>query len=210
MKDRLWIAAAGATAAVVTATALAVSAAQGSGAVTEAEPRSEPPRTTKTCVGTRPVGSLPGPGAEVGPPDNTPLFRVLFYIDDRGASKYSDVFTGLSVDEDQNATDVWRIPSAAFDADLCGAAEKGVTVRLHDAVVNREDVDALVKRISDDLDRWGDSSHGFEIYTVGPDESGYVSVGVNDPAKARPALQKAYRDAGIEIRVRQEEQPTLG
>ncbi|MET7353450.1 hypothetical protein [Streptomyces mirabilis] len=63
------------------------------------------------------------------------------------SARYAAVYTGLSVDEEDRAMDVYRMPSASFDADLCGAAEKGVTVRLHDTDANRTDLEALADRM---------------------------------------------------------------
>lgn len=198
MKNRTWLAAATATAtgAVVVASALWIDAlgtghtdgglraAPGTRAASPSTPGQD------QCVGTRPHGSLPGyPGAEEGSPDNTPLYRVLAHIDELAAGRHSAVFTGLSVDEEHETAHVWRIPSAAFDADVCGAAEKGVTVRLYDTDVSRGDLDALAARISDDIDRWDGT---FQMREVGVDERGFVRVGVDDPDRAEPVIKKAY------------------
>jgi len=157
--------------------------------------RAEPAQPT-VCVGKQPVGSLPGPGPDVGEPDNTPLYRVLAYVEKRGEARYRTVFTGLSVDEAHQATDVYRIPSEAFDADICGAAEKGVTVRLHDTDVTKRELDDLTERIGADMNRWDGT---FELREVGPDIRGFVRVGVDDPAKAEPVITKAYGKKHIKV-----------
>ena len=163
------------TAAVVAASAVALVAVQGSSA---AAGGGESPTV---CVGTRPVGSLPGPEPS--------LFRVLAYIEKRGETRYRSVFTGLSVDEDQRTADVYRIPSQAFDADICAHAEKGVRVRVHDTDVTARRLDALVERIGgDDMSRWDDR---FDLRSVGPDPSGFVVFGVDDPATADLIVKKA-------------------
>ncbi|MGI5456901.1 hypothetical protein ACQEWB_27805 [Streptomyces sp. CA-249302] len=74
----------------------------------------------------------------MGADDGSPLERVLAHIDRlAGRKPCTTVFTGLSVDEDRQTADVWRIPSAAFDDEVCGSALKGVTVRLHDTDVDQ-------------------------------------------------------------------------
>ncbi|MFJ8990391.1 hypothetical protein ACIRQH_08450 [Streptomyces sp. NPDC102279] len=137
-------------------------------------------RTTE-CVGTRPAGSLPGPGPS--------LFRVLDYVQKRGDTRFRNVFTGLSVDEGRRTADVYRIPSRAFDADVCANAEQGVRVRLHATDVSGARLDALVERVGDDMDRWDGR---FELREVGPDHRGFVFFGVDDPAAAEPVLRKAF------------------
>ncbi|MGW2719604.1 hypothetical protein [Streptomyces sp. NPDC001492] len=184
--NRTWIASAGASVALVVATGLYVQA-MGAGH-TDGGLRSDPVRvesaaTDRTCVGTRPVDSLPDRD------DGTPLTRVVIHVDDLARKKYSDVYTGLSVDEDHQVTDVWRIPSAAFDDEVCGVAVRGVTVRLHDTDVSRRTLDALSDRIGDDMRRWDGT---FEMREVAADERGFVLIGVDDPDKAEPILKEAY------------------
>ncbi|WP_330305939.1 MULTISPECIES: hypothetical protein [unclassified Streptomyces] len=153
------------------------------------------PKAPTVCVGKQPVGSLPGP--KHGDPDGTPLYRVMAYVEKRAEKHYRTVYTGLSVDQAHQATDVYRIPSEAFDADVCGAAEKGVTVRLHDTDINEKDLTALSDRISADMNRWDGT---FELREVGPDVRGFVFVGVDDPAKARPVIAKAFGKKHIRVR----------
>ncbi|WP_406475552.1 hypothetical protein [Streptomyces sp. NBC_01615] len=153
------------------------------------------PKAPTVCVGKQPVGSLPGP--KHGETDGTPLWRVMAYVEKRADKHYRTVYTGLSVDQDHQATDVYRIPSDAFDADVCGAAEKGVTVRLHDTDINEKDLTALSDRISADMNRWDGT---FELREVGPDVRGFVFVGVDDPAKARPVIAKAFGKKHIRVR----------
>jgi hypothetical protein len=109
----------------------------GSGSVTGARPKSETspdpspkpslsPGPSRTCVGARPVRGLPTLD------DNSPMYRVADHIDKLAAGGYTAVYTGMAVNNETQTLDVWRIPSARFDADVCGAALKGVTVRLHD------------------------------------------------------------------------------
>ncbi|MFD3581523.1 hypothetical protein [Streptomyces sp. NPDC058683] len=140
-------------------------------------------RGRSSCVGHEPVGSPPGVD------DDSPLERVVVRVDTLVRKRYSDVYTGLSVDEKHQTADIWRIPSAAFDDEVCGAALKGVTLRLHDTDVNRKTLDALADRIGDDMKRWDGT---FEMREVGVDEQGVVLVGVDHPDKARPLLEQAY------------------
>jgi len=173
----------GAASAVLTAGALlALGAIQGCGG-------DSGPASATTCVGAQPVGSLPGP-------DDTPLGRVATYVD-ATARHYPTSFTGLSVNAAAQAADVYRIPSKAFDADICGAAEKGVTVRLHDTDVSKVDLDALAARVSADMHRWDGT---FSLREVGVASEGYVSIGVDDPAKATPILTKAFGSQYLKVR----------
>ena len=184
--NRTWIASAGATAALVVAAGLYVQALEPGHS--DGGLRSDPVRvksadTERTCVGTRPVGSLPGRD------DDTPLTRLVIHVDDLAEKKYSDVYTGLSVDEAHQSADVWRMPSAAFDDEVCGAAVRGVTVRLHGTDVSGKTLSALSDRIGDDMRRWDGT---FQMREVAADERGFVIIGVDDPYTAEPILKKAY------------------
>ncbi|MFF4250867.1 hypothetical protein ACFY1L_06655 [Streptomyces sp. NPDC001663] len=204
MRNRTWVASAGATVALVVATGLYVQALETGH--TDGGLRADPGRvrsapTDRTCVGTRPVDSLPDRD------DGTPLMRVVVHIDELAQKKYSDVYTGLSVAEDDSAADVWRMPSAALDDEVCGSAVKGVTVRLHDTDVNGKTLAALSDRIGDDMKRWDGT---FQMREVGVDEHGFVHVGVDDPGKAEPILKKAYGEHnGRYIRVEYADQAEL-
>ncbi|MFD9006577.1 hypothetical protein ACFV0T_37495 [Streptomyces sp. NPDC059582] len=138
---------------------------------------------TSLCVGHKPVGSPPAVD------EDSLLGKVAAHVDTLVRERYSDVYTGLSVDEDHQTADIWRIPASAFDDEVCGAAPMGVTLRLHDTDVNRKTLDALADRVSDDMKRWDGT---FEMREVGVDAWGVVLVGVDDPDKARPLLEKAY------------------
>ncbi|WP_405870329.1 MULTISPECIES: hypothetical protein [unclassified Streptomyces] len=190
MRNRIWIAAAGATAAVAVAAGLWIDAL-GTGHTDgglKADPAGIKAATGDgKCVGTRPVDSLPDAD------DGTPLMRVVVHIDKLSAHKrYASVFTGLSVDDDDQAADVWRIPSAAFDDEVCGSAVKGVTVRLHDTDIDRKTLDRLSDRIGDDMKRWDGT---FQMREVAVDEHGFVLIGVDDPDKAEPIIKKAYGES---------------
>jgi len=195
MRNRTWIASAGATVALVAATGLYVQAlgtGHGDGAGLRADPGRVPSvvahvPTRHECVGHRPVGSLPAVD------DGSPLERVLAHIDELARRKpYRTVFTGLSIDEDRQIANVWRVPSDTFDAAVCGSAVKGVTVRLYSTDVDRRTLDALSDRIADDIRRWDGT---FRMREVGVDEQGFVLVGVDHPDKARPIIEKAYGKA---------------
>ncbi|MEV7991465.1 hypothetical protein AB0O67_05985 [Streptomyces sp. NPDC086077] len=96
---------------------------------------------------------------------------------------------------------VYRVPSADFDAGDCGAAGKGVTLRLYDTDVNRGELEALAGRVSADMHRW----HGtFQLREVGVDERGWVHVGVDDPRAAREVAVEEF--GGEHIRVVQVEE----
>lgn len=141
------------------------------------------------CVGTRPAP----PDAD---PDVTALDRTVIRIDKLAAGEHSAVFTGLGVDQDKNAADVWRIPSERFDEAACDAAEKGVKLRLHSADVDRKTLDALADRISEDMYRWDGT---FQMREVGVDERGFVHVGVDDPKKAEPLVKKEFGPRYIKV-----------
>ncbi|MFF4276404.1 hypothetical protein [Streptomyces sp. NPDC001536] len=197
MTNRRWIAAAVATAGVVVGAALYIDeletghtdgglldgARKGAVAAAPSAPAED------WCVGTRPAP----PDAD---PDVTPLDRTVIRIDKLVAGAHSAVFTGLGVDEDKNAADVWRIPSEPFDTAACDAAEKGVKLRLHPADVDRKTLDALADRISEDMYRWDGT---FQMREVGVDERGFVRVGVDDPKKAEPLVKKEFGPRYIKV-----------
>jgi hypothetical protein len=196
MGNRTWIASAGATVALVVAVGLYVEALETGhtdGGLRTAPMRVKAAAADRTCVVTRPGHCLPERD------DGTPLMRVVGHIDELAQKKYSDVYTGLSLDEDTRTTDVWRIPSTALDDEVCGDAVKGVTVRLHDTDVSGRTLAALSDRIGDDMHRWDGT---FELREVAAAERGFVVIGVDDPGKAEPILKKAYgRDNARYIRV---------
>ncbi|MET9406706.1 hypothetical protein ABZX90_13240 [Streptomyces sp. NPDC002935] len=170
-----------ATGGVVAATAVALMAVQGSSA--DAGGRETPvAEHTTVCAGTQSAHSLPGR-------ETSSALRLAIYTDKRGGTRHKSVFTSVSVDERGNSVSVYRIPSKAFDADICGHAEKGVKVRIHDSDVTRRQLSAMVDRVGDDMDRWDGR---FALYTVGLDGSGHVVFGVDDRATAEPILKKAF------------------
>ena len=138
--------------------------------------------SAKVCAGTRPEGSLDGPA-------ETPLDRTLSQVNEMAHDRYSDVFTGLEVDEEGSDLSVHRMPSASFDAAVCATAEKGVTVRLYDTDIIEAGITALADRISEDMNRWDGT---FQLREVGPDGRGHVHVGVDDPDTAEPILREAF------------------
>ncbi|MGW3288221.1 hypothetical protein ACWDR3_26655 [Streptomyces sp. NPDC001002] len=187
----------GAAVAVVLALG-AVQACGGEGVRVSTAPETGDPTV---CVGQRPVDSLPDRD------DGTPLMRVVVHVEDLARKRYAAVYTGLSVDEDDSAADIWRIPSDAFDTAVCEAAVKGVTLRLHDTDVNGRTLTRLADRISDDMKRWDGT---FQMREVGPDERGFVHVGVDDPDTAEPILKKAYGEKNARyIRVEYVDQAEL-
>ncbi|GAA3788362.1 hypothetical protein ACFS5L_20660 [Streptomyces phyllanthi] len=185
-----------ATGTVITVLALGV--LQGAGAA-GADSGNEP---ADTCVGKQ------AEGPKGSAPDDRPLYRALAYIEN-AAKEHRGIFTGLAVDDETGTAHVYRVPgeeAEGFDADICGAAEKGVTVRLYDTEVAQRELEALVDRISDDMERWeGD----FSIWSIGLDADSVV-VGVSDPAKAGPILRDAYGEETMRhVRIEQEQQATL-
>jgi hypothetical protein len=191
MKKYLWVFVAVTVVGVAVLAALSVrgllNLGADSGSVADVRPKSDT-RSDRECVGTRPVESLPSAD------DDSPLMRVVFRVDKVSqAKRYAAVHTGLSLDQDRQVVDVWRVPDAAsstaFDDEVCGSAVKGVTVRLHGADIDRMALDALSDRIADDMKRWDGT---FQMRQVGPDERGFVRVGVDDPDTARPIVEKAY------------------
>ncbi len=193
VRHRTWIAAGLATAGVVVAAGLYIDELEtghtdGGSRVGPAEIKAA--ATDRKCVGTRPA---PTDGDSL--PD-TPLDRTLVHLDKLTAGRHAALYTGLSVDDDDNAADVWRIPSTAFDTAACAAAEKGVTVRLHSTDVNREDLTALAERIGEGMNRWEGT---FALREVSVDERGYVAVGVDDPDKARPVLEREFGERYLKV-----------
>jgi hypothetical protein len=173
------------TAAAGAVLALAALQGSGAGAQTVADASSSPSSSVTVCHGTRPEGSLP----DLGFPDDTPLQRTLNHVDKIAHGRYAEKFTSMAVDEEGSSADIYRIPSASFDAAVCGTAEKGVTVRLHDTDINEADITALADRISEDMSRWDGT---FQLREVGQDGRGHVLVGVDDPETAEPILRKAF------------------
>lgn len=165
-------------------------------------------KPSKVCVGTQPEGKLPRWGPKGSRPDDTPLYRVLAYID-KTAKGYRSIFTGWAVDDESRAADVYRIPGKEadrLDADLCGAAEKGVTVRLYDTDITERRLKALVDRVSGDMDRWKGT---FMIWSVGMSSGATVGIGVSDAEKAEPILREAYGEEAMRhIEIEEEEQAT--
>lgn len=189
------------TSAVVAGTALVLGGLQGASAGTQTVEDVSTP--AKVCFGARPEGSLAGHGA----PEDTPLDRTLGYVDGLTYGRHADVFTGLVVDEDGRAVEIYRIPSEAFDTDVCGATEQGVTVRLYDRDINEKDLNALSDRIGDDMRRWDGT---FSMRSVGLDGTGHVHIGVDDPGTAEPILREAYGDQNAKyLRIEYEPQAEL-
>ncbi|MFI0964198.1 hypothetical protein ACH4S8_22715 [Streptomyces sp. NPDC021080] len=184
---------------VVAATAVALVAIQGSAAGTGGE-RAPVAEHTAVCSGTRPAHTLPGRESAV--------LRTAAYADRIGKGRHKNVYTGVSVDERHNAVDVYRIPSKAFDADLCAHAEKGLKVRIHDTDITERRLMAFVDEVGDDMDRWDGR---FRLNQVGPDVHGYVVFGVDRPATAGPILEKAFGAFWARhIKVIRTETPSLG
>ncbi|MEU6380081.1 hypothetical protein [Streptomyces sp. NPDC046909] len=202
MRNRSWIVAAVATAGVVVASALYIDALEtGHADVDVAASFSPSPPAEDWCVGTLPAP----PDAD---PEEPPLERTLVRLDKLAAGEHADVFTGMGVDEDANAADIWRIPSSdRFDTAACDAAEKGVTLRLHPADVNRKTLDALADRISEDMNRWDGT---FQLCEVGVDERGFVRVGVDDPKKAEPLVKKEFGPRYIKVEHVEQAQADVG
>ncbi|BBC34872.1 hypothetical protein SGFS_061660 [Streptomyces graminofaciens] len=149
--------------------------------------------TAKVCVGKQPKGGDEGYGSP-----NNPLERLLTYVEKavEGKGRHAAVYTALSVGDDYRSTDIYRIPSAAFDEDICGTAEQGVTVRLHDSDINEQDLSALADRITDDMTRWDGT---FDMRSVGLDGMGHVRVGVDDPETAESIIHEAYGEKHIRV-----------
>jgi hypothetical protein len=170
------------TAAAGAVLALAALQGSGAGAQTVADVSSSP---ATVCHGTRPEGTL----TDLGFPDDTPLQRTLNHVDKIAYGRYAEKFTSMAVDEEGSSADIYRIPSASFDAAVCGIAEKGVTLRLHDTDIDEEGLTAIVDRISEDMGRWDGT---FQLREVGLDGRGHVHIGVDDPETAEPILRKAF------------------
>ncbi|MBA2806999.1 hypothetical protein E0500_005955 [Streptomyces sp. KM273126] len=113
------------------------------------------------------------------------------------------------MDDANQAANVYRIPGKDADkrdADLCGAAEKGVTVRLYDTDVTEGELKGVVDRISGDMGRWKGT---FMIWTVGM-TSHSVNVGVSDPEKAEPILRETYGEEVMRhVTIERSGQPTI-
>ncbi|MFF7450670.1 MULTISPECIES: hypothetical protein [unclassified Streptomyces] len=206
MTNLRWLAAAVATAGVVVGSALYIDALETGHGESDgglrAGPRASAPvevkaagpaQTESECVGSRPG---PPESKDTDAPEDTPLERTLARIDQLAAGEHSAVYTGMGVDEDENAADIWRIPSGAFDKAACDAAENGVTLRLHAADADRRTLDALADRISEDMTRWDGT---FQLREVGVDERGFVRIGVDDPKTAEPLVKKEFGDRYLRV-----------
>ncbi|MFM9692182.1 hypothetical protein [Streptomyces europaeiscabiei] len=143
---------------------------------------------SSTCHGTQPKGGITGQAGDGVPEDDTPLYRTLGYVDKLVTGRYSAIYTGLGLDEDEASVDIYRIPSEPFDTAVCDAAEKGVTIRLHDRDINEKDLTTLLDRISEDMNRWDGT---FNMREAGLDGTGHLVIGVDDPDTAEPILRKA-------------------
>ncbi|MFE7839344.1 hypothetical protein ACFU53_25820 [Streptomyces sp. NPDC057474] len=174
------------SAAVSIATALvALGTLQGSAADAQnVEAVSSPSRI---CHGTQPKGSLTG-NARDGFPEETPLDRTLGYVDKLATGRHSAIYTGMALDDETATLDVYRIPSKPFDTAVCEAAEKGVTIRLHDRDINEKDLNTLLDLISEDMSRWDGT---FNLREAGLDGTGFIEIGVDDPNTAEPILREA-------------------
>ncbi|MFD3837644.1 hypothetical protein ACFWWC_15450 [Streptomyces sp. NPDC058642] len=71
-----------------------------------------------------------------------------------------------------------------------------MTLRLHSTDVDRRTLDALADRISEDMYRWDGT---FQLREVGVDERGFVHVGVDDPKKAEPLVEKEFGPRYIQV-----------
>ncbi|EMF52782.1 MULTISPECIES: hypothetical protein [Streptomyces] len=178
----------GTTVAVAVAV-LALGGLQGSTADAQTVEAVSSPSTT--CHGAQPKGGSTGHSGDGVPEDDTPLYRTLDHVDKLVTGRYAAHYTGLVLAEDEVSLDIYRIPSQPFDTAVCDAAEKGVTVRLHDRDINERDLNALLDRVSEDMTRWDGT---FDLREVGLDGTGRVQIGVDDPGKAEPILRKAYGD----------------
>ncbi|CBG71497.1 MULTISPECIES: hypothetical protein [Streptomyces] len=171
----------------IVAVAVAVLALGGlQGSTAGAQTVAAVPAATTTCDGTRPEGSFPERADTV---DDTPLQRTLTRLEKLATGRHADAYAGLVVDEDTASADLYRIPSAAFDKAACDAAERGVTLRIHDHDINERDLTVLLDRISEDMTRWDGT---FDLREVGLDGTGRIVIGVDDPATAEPILRAAF------------------
>ncbi|MFF5358152.1 hypothetical protein ACFY4I_01930 [Streptomyces scabiei] len=173
----------------IAAVAIAVLALGGlQGSTAGAQTVGAVPAATATCHGTRPEGSrTERAGADTV--DDTPLERTLTRLEKLATGSHADAYAGLVVDEDTASADLYRIPSGAFDKAACDAAERGVTLRIHDHDINERDLTVLLDRISEDMTRWDGT---FELREVGLDGTGRIVIGVDDPATAEPILRAAF------------------
>ncbi|KFG01925.1 hypothetical protein IQ62_04265, partial [Streptomyces scabiei] len=174
------------TIAAVAIAVLTLGGLQGSTAGAQTvEPVSSP---STTCHGAQPKGGGTGQSGDGVPEDDTPLYRTLDHVDKLVTGRYAADYTGLVLAEDEVSLDVYRIPSKPFDTAVCDAAEKGVTIRLHDRDINEKDLTALLDRVSEDMNRWDGT---FDMREAGLDGTGFIVIGVDDPETAEPVLRKA-------------------
>lgn len=149
--------------------------------------------------------STPAPEetADMGSPwvDGSAVEQAVAYIGELAArSRYARYYSGVEPEVETQRVDVYRVPSAAFDAALCRGVPGRVVVRLHDTRASRTRAEAPAGRISGEWDRWDGR---FGLRSVGADERGHVVCGVDDPRTAERLLRAAY---GGLVRVRYEEQ----
>ncbi|WP_199552681.1 hypothetical protein [Streptomyces sp. N35] len=163
-----------------------------------AEPSQQP--TVRTDKGS---SQCTGPRAAESTDAEEAAEIAVAHVDTVARQRFAHVYTGLRVDRESLALDLYRIPDAAFDRSACRGIPSNVTVRLHDTTASRTALDALVARISDDIPRWKGE---FDLRTIAAAEEGHVEVGVDKPEVAEPLLRKAYGDL---VKATYEERPQL-
>jgi hypothetical protein len=197
--------------------ALAVLAAAGCGGRTPAHPSGTGPGTGTPSGPGRPTVRTAGCATHTGPPSYISLpgasepanEQRLGDLADRivglAQERYPDAYAGVQMLAEQDRLRVYRRPSKDLDAWILRDF-RAECVELVDAAHSAAELQALVDRITNDLDYW--EQNGIRVNEVSARFDGSaVEVGTVDVDKARAELPKRYGTA-IAIVVINQERPS--
>jgi len=133
------------------------------------------------------------------PANQTRLDDVAQKIHPRATGKFAPVFGGIALVQERDRIQVYRKPSAEFDAWIL-ADFRAECVELVDIKFALVELEKLQNRVSDDMTYW--RQKGLQINSVGADfirGAVVVGTGAKDVAKARKELPPRYQDSKIPI-----------
>jgi hypothetical protein len=134
------------------------------------------------------------------PANQNMLGEVANRVQPRAQADFADVYAGLRLVGERNRIEVFRTPSATFDAWIRTDFANDC-VQVTDAPYAERDLDARRTRVSADFAYW--RGNGIDIYTVSSDfVRGAVTVGVNesDVDTARQVMPAHY-GPGVPIEI---------
>ena len=118
------------------------------------------------------------------------LDAAMSRIDRGGRADFADSYAGLEVDQEQVRAVVYRVPSAAFDEFIRGAAEDACIV-VRDAAYSAVDLAFWHDRVLADLQFW--THRGVRIVSIGARHDGAgIEIGTRDLERARLELPARY------------------